>query len=175
MATATLDTFYGPVQKLGVEYIDAQGNIGTTTSTVKKVPTEALPDAAAVGALATLIDPLTNCRICEVMVDSNAYTMTANDAAISTGHYYTTFDELVLTFRSQTRCREKISFSILGPIDAVFTGNQKIMVDKNQTDVAALITWLEANLSSKNYGGLTNFKYVSGKRVSHALPEPNVN
>ncbi len=167
-STATLDTFSASVDTLKVEYIDANGNIRTPTYLIKPGI-----DQAGVAALVDLVDPNTHCRVCEVMVNSRDYII-GGSVADSAAHWFEVYQEVVLSFRSLSRCKKTVSVIIPGPVDGIFTGTEGILINPTAATLVPLIAWFELNLQSKDYGGLNDFRFTGGERRQVALPTPNV-
>ncbi len=166
---ATLDTFAATTVKVGTEYVDYHGNVRTVQSDF-----DAMADAAAVQAWVDLVDPVTHARICEVMVNGADYVITGGQAADNAAHWFENSDEMVLSFRSGSRCRKKLQVIIPAPVDTNFTGVEEILVNPTNGPMAALIAYLATHLKSKDYGGLTDFIFAGGYRRKVALPTPNV-
>jgi len=159
------------VHKLSVEFVDYNGNIRSTGGNIKAGFVQA--DAEA---LVALLDPLTHCKVCEVTMDANTWYITGQDAADNNAHWYEVYQEAFIEFRSDTRCRSRVSFAVPGPMDLWFTGTEQIIVNPAQTDVAALSAWLETWLvKTVNGATINDFNtFAGGERVQVALPKPSV-
>lgn len=166
-ATATLDTYTSSVSQVSVEYVDNKYNVKSAG-----FPAITGITAAQVGGLVDALDPITSCRICEVMVDNASYIITTSEAAAAAGTEYSeVFDRAIFVFQSATRCRQKLYVSILGPKKEIFTGQQEILINKSNAQVVTFTTYLMTLLKSANYGGLTDWVFLGGRRVKDELPD----
>jgi hypothetical protein len=177
MGVAVKDPFANMVADVAVEYVDFHSQIKTTgfqlrTAWAGYSGADDAAKATAIGALGTLIDVVSNARICEIMVEGVPW-LYGGDAPTDAGHWFEVSDEMVLNFRSASRCRLTKSVVILAPIDLCFTGAQQIIVNPAYAGVADLITFFQLNLTETRYG-VQNFTFIGGYRRKVELPLPSV-
>lgn len=177
MGVAVKDPYQSVVVPVSVEYVDFHKRIKNAGFTLRTAWAgfSGADDAAkgtAVSELGTLIDAVSNARICEIMVSEQEW-LYGGDAATNNGHWFEVSDEMVLNFRSASRCRVTKSVIILAPVNLCFTGVDEIIVNNLNAAVADLIAFLELNLAEPKYG-LQNFEYMSGYRRKVELPTPTV-
>jgi hypothetical protein len=164
--TTTLDTNTAATKSISVTYLDA---FGATKSFAAGMVTTM--DKTALDALLLLIEPCTNAKICEARIDREVYTMTGGEAAAN-AVFPDVYDRAELEFGSGSRCGQIARYSVLAPVAAMFQDiNGKKVLDPSNVAVAALASWLAAHLKSSNYGGLTDWTFVGGRRWADPLPD----